>query len=146
MARLSSFVCGLLMAIGLGLSGMTQPHKVIHFLDLSGAWDPSLAVVMGGALLVVWPAYRWMRRRSRPLFGERFQFPNRREIDPKLLLGAGLFGLGWGLGGYCPGPALVSLPSGGGEVLLFCGAMLVGVWLASGSTPKTEEPPPPSCG
>ncbi len=137
-----AFVSGLVFAIGLGVSGMTQPGKVIGFLDLfSGAWDPSLAFVMVGAIGVHWPLQRWMRARgmttsvvgscgdmgSETLGGSR--------TLGKLLLGAGVFGVGWGLGGYCPGPAMVSLASFGPGVLVFVAAMLVGMWLLPTESP-----------
>jgi len=140
-ADVAAFVVGLLFAGGLVLGGMTQPAKVIAFLDVAGgAWDPSLAFVMGGAILVHAPVYALVaRRRSQPAFDARFHIPQRQDITVPLLAGSGLFGIGWGLGGYCPGPALVSLPTLGLEALTFVGAMTVGMLLHHLITrPKTS--------
>lgn len=101
-------ISGLLFALGLGLAGMTDPNKVLNFLDLFGAWDPSLALVMGGAILVYAPVSRWLRAKAAPKFGDRFHWPTKQDIDRKLVGGALLFGVGWGLAGYCPGPAIVA--------------------------------------
>lgn len=125
--RLAALGSGLLFGAGLVLSGMTRPEKVVGFLDLGGAWDPSLAFVMAGAIAVHALAYRWVRGRRAPLFGARFGVPTRRDIDFKLLLGAGLFGAGWGIGGYCPGPGIVSLVAGGAGPVVFVLAMLLGM-------------------
>lgn len=122
-------VSGVLFGAGLVLGGMTAPEKVHGFLDFTGAWDPTLAFVMGGAVLVHALVYRAIEGRPTPLLADAFQLPTRRDIDAKLVLGAALFGLGWGLGGYCPGPAITSLPSGGGSVIAFVVAMLAGSWL-----------------
>ncbi|MGE0682949.1 MAG: DUF6691 family protein [Candidatus Binatia bacterium] len=126
---LGAFVSGLIFAIGLGLGGMTQPAKVTAFLDFAGNWDPSLAFVMGGAILVYAPLYHWIRRRSTPLFASTFSIPARTDLDPRLLGGAALFGIGWGLGGFCPGPAVTSLASGHISVLTFVASMLAGMYL-----------------
>ncbi len=112
-------VAGTVFGAGLVISGMTLPEKVRGFLDFTGAWDPTLAFVMGSAVLVHAVAYVLAKRRRAPLFAASFQLPTRRDIDGKLLLGAAIFGIGWGLGGYCPGPALASLPTGGSSVLAF---------------------------
>jgi uncharacterized membrane protein YedE/YeeE len=108
---------------------MTQPAKVTAFLDFAGNWDPSLAFVMGGAILVYAPLYRLIRRRSTPLFASTFSVPTRTDIDPRLLGGAALFGIGWGLGGFCPGPAVTSLASGHLSVVTFVASMLAGMYL-----------------
>lgn len=128
-ANAAAFLAGLVFAVGLVLGGMTQPAKVIAFLDyFGGAWDPSLAFVMGGAILVHAPIYALVvRRRSQPMLQARFQIPKRRELTFPLIAGSALFGAGWGLGGYCPGPGLVSLPTLGLEALTFVGAMTVGM-------------------
>lgn len=126
---LPSFVAGAIFSAGLLLSGMTRPEKVIAFLDVSGAWDPSLALVMGGAIGVHLFAYLVVKRMPHPLLSERWSLPSRRDIDPRLVVGAVLFGVGWGLAGYCPGPALTSMAAGAGPALLFTGAMLVGMGL-----------------
>ncbi len=127
--RLAAFAAGLLFALGLGVGGMTQPAKVIGFLDIAGAWDPSLAFVMAGALAVFAPAYRWISRRPRPLLAERFAYTRRRDIDVALVGGAALFGVGWGLSGFCPGPAVTALASGRAAPLLFSIGMFAGMAL-----------------
>jgi uncharacterized membrane protein YedE/YeeE len=120
---------GALFGAGLLVSGMTHPTRVIGFLDVTGRWDPSLAFVMGGAVLVYAIALRWVRRRRQsPWFEIKFHLPTRRDIDPPLILGAALFGIGWGLGGLCPGPAIVSAASGSLAALAFLAAMLAGMY------------------
>jgi uncharacterized membrane protein YedE/YeeE len=108
---------------------MTNPAKVQNFLDFLGTWDPSLALVMGGALAVSALGYRIARRRGSPLLATRFSIPTRRELDPELLSGAALFGVGWGIGGFCPGPALAGLLQGAAGVYVFVAAMLGGIAL-----------------
>jgi uncharacterized membrane protein YedE/YeeE len=122
-----AFVAGFVFALGLGISGMTQPAKVLAFLDVAGAWDPSLALVMIGAIAVHAPVVRWTFRRPTPLLGARWQIPTRRDLDVPLVAGATMFGLGWGLSGYCPGPALVSLASGATGAVVFVAAMVAGM-------------------
>ncbi|MEM6294024.1 MAG: YeeE/YedE family protein [Myxococcota bacterium] len=122
-----AFAAGLLFAAGLVLGGMTNPAKVLGFLDVTGAWDPSLAFVMGGAIAVFAPGYWLMARRSGSLLGDPLNLPTRSTIDARLLVGAALFGVGWGLAGYCPGPALVSTMSLGRDALIVATAMLVGM-------------------
>lgn len=123
----TAFLSGAVFAAGLALSGMTQPEKVIGFLDVAGAWDPSLAFVMIGAIGLNLVLFRFILKRTGPVFGSVFQLPNRRDIDPRLVAGAALFGAGWGLGGYCPGPGLVSLAAGGLSALVFVIAMAAGM-------------------
>ncbi len=106
---LPPFVGGFVFALGLGISGMTDADKVLGFLNLAGDWDPALAFVMVGAIGVHLILYRLIVRRPSPLFGDRFHLPTRRDISPRLLTGAAIFGVGWGMGGFCPGPGLVSL-------------------------------------
>ena len=118
-------VCGLLFAVGLGISGMAQPDKVLGFLDVFGAWDPSLAFVMAGALAVLAAARKFTP--ARPLFDRAYPELRRAGIDRRLVGGAALFGLGWGLAGYCPGPAVVSLGAAVPGALVFCAAMLAGM-------------------
>jgi uncharacterized membrane protein YedE/YeeE len=123
---LTAGVAGVLFGVGLLVSGMTDPNKVLGFLDVLGAWDPSLVWVMVGAIGVHFMAYRLIRRRSAPLFDDSFRVPTRRDLDAKLLLGAAVFGVGWGLGGYCPGPSLVALASLGSGVMVFVVGLLIG--------------------
>ena len=118
---------GLLFGTGLILSEMTNPAKVLAFLDLAGAWDPSLGIVMGGALLAAMPAYALARRRRRSLLGEPLQLPTTTRIDRRLLAGSLVFGAGWGLAGYCPGPAVASVLVGGVKPLLFFLTMVAGM-------------------
>lgn len=125
---------GLLFGAGLVVSGMTTPAKIIGFLDVSRKWDPSLIMVMVGAIAVHFLAYRLVKRRSSPLFETKFAIPTRRDIDFKLVAGAALFGAGWGLGGFCPGPGLVSSASGATTGLVFLSTML----LAMFATAKAE--------
>ena len=130
-SNISSFFCGVLFSIGLGISGMTQPQKVIGFLDVFGEWDPSLAFVMGGAVLSYLTLQLWIQRHfSIPVLGGSFQIPSRKDLDRSLIIGALLFGSGWGLGGYCPGPAITSLGSGSLNALLFVVAMGIGMLVA----------------
>ncbi len=117
---------GALFAVGLALSGMADPARVRGFLDLFGDWDPTLAFVMGGAIAVYAPLRLLTRRRTHPVFATQFHEPKRRDIDLRLVGGAAIFGIGWGLSGYCPGPALVSAGTGALGVLAFLGAMIVG--------------------
>ena len=120
---------GLLFGLGLTVSGMVNPAKVLGFLDLAGDWDPSLAFVMGGAIPVAAIGFALARRRRTPVCDTKFAGPTKTAIDARLLAGAALFGIGWGLAGYCPGPALASLSFGGGKVVLFVASMLVGMAL-----------------
>lgn len=126
MQPLVSLVAGVVFGLGLAVAEMTNPLKVLDFLDLAGNWDPSLAFVMGGAVLVTLVAFRFVLRRAVPLYGDRFHLPTLTQLDRKLLGGAALFGIGWGLAGYCPGPALATILSGNSETWLFVPAMLVG--------------------
>jgi uncharacterized protein len=125
-----SLISGLLFGFGLALSGMVSPGKVIGFLDLTGNWDPSLAFVMGGGVLVTVISFRYILKRPTPIFGREFKLPTRNDIDKHLISGAVLFGLGWGLGGLCPGPALSSLAYGNPKIFVFVGAMVAGIVIA----------------
>ena len=129
MSIVSALIVGLLFGIGLIVAGMTNPAKVQGFLDLAGNWDPSLAFVMGGAILVGLVAFRFAGKRERSLLGEAMRLPTASQIDRRLVLGGLAFGAGWGLAGFCPGPALASLTTGGSKALLFGGAMLAGMIL-----------------
>jgi uncharacterized protein len=122
-----SLVTGALFAVGLALSGMTQPAKVVGFLDVFGNWDPTLAFVMGGAVAVHLVATRWILRRPAPVLEQSFRLPTVSRIDPRLLVGGALFGIGWGLAGYCPGPALTAVAAGHSTTLMFAAAMLAGM-------------------
>lgn len=133
MSNLSALLAGLLFGFGLALSGMTDTNKVLGFLDFAGAWQPALAFVMGSAVLVTLLTFRVVVRRQRPLFDTRFHLAEKRIIDGRLLIGAALFGVGWGLYGYCPGPAVTALIYGERDTLLFVAAMLAGMALASRS-------------
>lgn len=127
MARLSAFVAGLLFGFGLLLAGMADPAKVLAFLDLAGNWDPSLALVMAGAIAVAMLPLRLAGKRSRALLGGAMQLPTRRDLDARLIGGSLLFGVGWGIAGICPGPALTLLLGGYWQALLFVAAMLAGM-------------------
>ena len=127
MQLIAAVVAGLIFGLGLIVSGMTDPSKVIGFLDLAGAWDPSLAFVIGGAVLVGLVAFRVARTRTTAILGGPLRLPAATQIDRRLLLGGLTFGVGWGLAGYCPGPALASLATGGGKALIFTAAMLAGM-------------------
>ncbi len=130
---------GLLFGTGLVLSGMTDPAKVLAFLDLAGAWDPSLGIVMGGALLAAMPAYAIARRRRPTLLGESLQLPTATRVDRRLLVGSLVFGGGWGLAGYWPGPAVASLLVGGIKPLLFFVAMVAGMAIHAWLEQRTEN-------
>jgi uncharacterized protein len=127
MQILSALMVGLVFGIGLIVAGMTNPAKVQGFLDLTGNWDPSLAFVMGGAILVGLVAFRFAGKRERSLLGEAMRLPTATAIDRRLVLGGLAFGAGWGLAGFCPGPALASLATGGIKPLIFSAAMLAGM-------------------
>jgi uncharacterized membrane protein YedE/YeeE len=129
MQLLTAFIVGLVFGIGLILAGMTDPAKVQGFLDLAGNWDPSLAFVMGGAILVGAVGFRFARGRERALLGGAMRLPTAGTIDRRLVLGGLTFGIGWGLAGFCPGPALASLASGRSEPLIFAAAMVAGMAL-----------------
>lgn len=128
-----AFVCialisGVLFGVGMAISGMANPQKVLGFLDVFGEWDPSLLFVMGGALAIFMPSYSWfIKPRNAPISSERFCLPKNKQIDRRLILGAVIFGLGWGLAGICPGPALASLTIGNSDVWIFVIAMALGL-------------------
>lgn len=122
-----ALVTGLVFGLGLILSGMTDPSKVIGFLDLAGNWDPSLAFVMGGAIVVGLIAFRFAEGRTKAWLGDTMRLPTARQIDKRLVLGGLTFGVGWGLAGYCPGPALASFAQGGAKPIIFVAAMLAGM-------------------
>lgn len=129
MRKLIAFFAGLIFGIGLLLAGMANPAKVLGFLDLAGAWDPSLALVMGGAIAVALLPFAWARRQSRSLLGAPMQLPQKRELDRRLILGSLVFGIGWGVAGICPGPGVAILLTGHWQAMLFAAAMLAGMLL-----------------
>lgn len=126
---LASLVVGFVFAIGLGISGMTQPQKVVGFLDLFGNWDPSLIFVMVGGIIVHFVTYKLIRKRKSPLLSTDWHVPTKKEITPALATGSLLFGIGWGLGGFCPGPAVTSLASFETKPFIFVMSMIVGMFL-----------------
>jgi uncharacterized protein len=133
MSLVTAWISGLLFAAGLVLSGMTQPARVLGFLDVAGSWDPTLGFVMAGALAVYAPLFRLIVRKKYPLVASAFELPSVTRIDPPLMLGAALFGVGWGLAGMCPGPAIVVAGAGVREAQVFMGAMIVGAFVFIGT-------------
>lgn len=121
-----ALLTGLVFGAGIAISGMMNPAKVLNFFDVAGTWDPSLAFVMGGALIVTFVGYRLAWRRQAPVFGGQFQVPTSTDIDAKLVGGSALFGVGWGIAGFCPGAAIPALGTGRWEVALFIGAVVAG--------------------
>jgi uncharacterized membrane protein YedE/YeeE len=134
MAILFQFAIGLTFGLGLLISGMSDPAKILNFLDIaaigSGNWDPSLVFVMAGAVAVTFVGYRWVLKQSRPLFAEHFHLPGKQELDIRIISGPAIFGLGWGLAGFCPGPAFTALGFGTSASVIFVAAMLAGMLLA----------------
>ena len=126
-----ALLSGLLFGVGLSLGGMTQPAVVLGFLDIFGQWDPRLLFVMAGAVPITALGYRVLRRRPRPLLEDRFRWPTSRRLDVRLVGGAALFGIGWGIAGYCPGPALASLSGGAPALLMLVASLIAGWWLAA---------------
>jgi len=130
MREFASLICGVLFGLGLAISGMINPAKVIGFLDITGAWDPSLAFVMGGAVLVTATAFRFILKRPNPILADTFQLPTRRDFDKHLITGATIFGVGWGLAGLCPGPAIASLAFMDARIVIFVIALIAGSLIA----------------
>jgi uncharacterized membrane protein YedE/YeeE len=124
---IASLLSGLLFGFGLIVSGMSNPARVLNFLDFSANWDATLAFVMGGAIAIAAPGIYWVRKRNKPLFADSFDIPTSKVIDSKLITGSAMFGIGWGISGFCPGPAVVAIASLQSDVLLFVGAMVVGM-------------------
>lgn len=149
MHLISTYLIGLLFGLGIVISGMANPAKVLNFFDIAGSWDPSLMFVMGGALLVTFIGYRFVLQRQAPLLATRFQLPTRTALDAPLLGGAALFGVGWGIAGFCPGGALPALGTGRGDVFLFVAAVIAGMLLTrfmrnawqkrSAATPSSQQ-------
>lgn len=140
MKNLMAALAGWLFGLGLVLGGMTQPVVVLGFLDVFGAWKSRLVFVMGGAVLTTMLGYRFVLRRGKPWLATRFHIPEMQAIDTRLVLGAAVFGVGWGLAGYCPGPALASLSGGGGSVWSFVATMVAGWWLAGRLSSARKSP------
>ena len=142
MRNILTLISGLSFGTGLILSGMANPAKVQNFLDLFGTWDPSLAFVMGGAIMVTMPGFWLAQKRATPFFSDMFHMPTRTDFDARLIAGAATFGVGWGLGGFCPGPAVTSLPLGSTGTIIFIATMLLGMiaakYVASPSTAQQE--------
>ena len=130
MRIVASLLVGLIFGLGLVISGMTNPAKVQNFLDILGTWDPSLIFVMGGAILIAMPGFFLAKKMDKPLLATEFKLPTKMDIDEKLLIGSGLFGMGWGLGGFCPGPAITALSTGVLGVAAFTIAMMFGMMVA----------------
>ncbi len=130
MRLIATYLIGLVFGLGIALSGMANPAKVLNFFDVAGTWDPSLIFVMGGALAVTFIGYRLVLRRSTPLLGTAFQIPTKRTIDLPLIAGSAVFGVGWGISGFCPGGALPALGTGEIEVFIFVGGLVAGTVLA----------------
>ncbi len=151
MSILVQFAIGLVFGLGLVIAGMADPAKVLNFLDLAaiptGGWDPSLAFVMAGAIAVTFAGFRLVLRRAQPIFAEKFHLPTSTEIDARILAGPAIFGIGWGLAGFCPGPAFTALGTGGTAALLFVAAMLLGMaaarWLADRPAGQAAAMPRP---
>lgn len=127
MRLLIAYGVGVIFGLGIMISGMIDPAKVLNFFDIAGTWDPSLAFVMGGALSVTAVGYRLVLRRAAPFAAPRFQLPTKTDLDARLIGGAGIFGIGWGIAGFCPGGALPALGTGRGEVFVFVAALVAGI-------------------
>ena len=140
----AAFLSGIVFALGLGVAGMTRPEKIIGFLDVSGSWDPDLLLVMVGAIVVTALSFRYILMRPVPMAAQQFYLPTKNAIDKRLISGAAVFGIGWGIGGFCPGPAVVSLVTGAPSVWVFVVSMLIGMklfqWMEQTSTTQIEQP------
>jgi uncharacterized membrane protein YedE/YeeE len=132
MRLVSAYLIGLVFGIGISISGMANPAKVLNFFDVAGSWDPSLILVMGGALVVTFIGYRVVLRRPAPLIDLKFHLPDNSRIDARLLGGSAVFGVGWGIAGFCPGGALPALGTGRIEVVAFVAALIAGIFVAKG--------------
>lgn len=128
MRLIASYIIGLIFGVGISISGMANPAKVLNFFDVAGTWDPSLIFVMGGAVVVTFIGYRVVLKRPAPIMEQKFQLPTRRDLDLPLIGGAAVFGIGWGIAGFCPGGALPALGTGRSEVFIFVAALLAGIF------------------
>jgi len=146
MRNLLTLLTGIVFGTGIALSGMANPAKVINFFDIAGSWDPSLAFVMGGAVIVTFIGYRLVLRRERPVFEPQFDIPTNRRLDVKLIGGSAIFGVGWGIAGFCPGGALPALGTGNTNVIIFVVALIAGMFFTrfmltrGGAGGKTAQP------
>lgn len=131
MRLILGYLIGVIFGIGILVSGMANPAKVLNFFDIAGAWDPSLAFVMGGALGVTFLGYRLVLKRASPLTDVKFHLPTKTDIDARLVAGSATFGVGWGIAGFCPGGALPALGTGNPSVMIFVAALVVGIWIAT---------------
>lgn len=125
-----TYLIGLIFGVGIAISGMAKPAKVLNFFDIAGTWDPSLIFVMGGALITTFIGYKWVFGRAAPIYQADFNLPGTRTIEPKLIGGSALFGIGWGIAGFCPGGAMPALGTGRWEVFAFIGALIAGILIA----------------
>ena len=130
MRLISTYMIGVVFGVGISISGMANPAKVLNFFDVAGTWDPSLAFVMGGALIVTFLGYRFVLRNLAPMMSPSFQLPTRRDLDLPLIGGSAFFGIGWGISGFCPGGALPAIGTGNVDVLIFVGALIGGIFAA----------------
>lgn len=130
MRLISTYLIGVVFGVGISISGMANPAKVLNFFDVAGTWDPSLAFVMGGALIVTFLGYRFVLRNPAPMMSTSFQLPTRRDLDLPLIGGSAFFGVGWGISGFCPGGALPAIGTGNIDVLIFVGALIGGIFAA----------------
>jgi len=130
MRLISTYLIGLVFGVGISISGMANPAKVLNFFDIAGTWDPSLAFVMGGAVIVAFIGYRFVLKRPAPFFAQAFQLPTRSDFDLPLIGGSAMFGIGWGIAGFCPGGALPAIGTGRAEVLIFVVALIAGIFAA----------------
>lgn len=137
MKLIFALFAGVIFGVGLTVSQMTNPDKVLSFLDLAGDWDPSLALVMAGALAIAVAGFRWTRQQEKPILGSRFHITLKTALDKPLLTGAGLFGIGWGMTGYCPGPAFAGMALGNGEAVIMVASIYAGFWAAGLLQDKT---------
>lgn len=150
MRVLSALAIGIVFGLGIAISGMANPAKVLNFFDFAGTWDPSLAFVMGGALVTTFIGYRFVLKRPRPVLAERFSLPTRKDLDARLIGGSALFGVGWGITGFCPGGAVPALGTGRSEVLVFMAALAAGILITrlvlspAGGAPTRREPARPA--
>lgn len=144
MRHLATYLVGLIFGVGISMSGMANPAKVLNFFDIAGTWDPSLGFVMAGAVIVAFVGYRLVLRRDRPVYGPVFDIPTNRQIDPKLIGGSAVFGIGWGIAGFCPGGALPALGMLDARVLFFVLALVAGIFAARGAMRSTARRTPNS--